>query len=163
MSTPAFLRGVLQLERPLFENVLAAVPEDGVDYQADPKARTARALIEHLIGHNLDLIELLEEGTIHHRNQVPFDTVESAVNQFDTSFAEVIAKLGDMDEEGWNATAQFFAGDHLVMEAPRQQIAWMFFLDSIHHRGQLTTYLRPMGSRVPSIYGPSADDQAPGH
>ncbi len=163
MSTPAFLKSILQYERPLFGNVLAAVPEDGADYRADPKARTARSLIEHLIGHNLDLIELLDEGTIHHRNQVPFDTLESAVTQFDDSLSQVIEKLDDMDEDGWNAPAQFFAGDHLVMEAPRQQIAWMFFLDSVHHRGQLTTYLRPMGSRVPAVYGPSADDQGPSH
>jgi uncharacterized damage-inducible protein DinB len=38
----------------------------------------------------------------------------------------------------------------------------MLFLDSVHHRGQLTTHLRAMGSRVPSLYGPSADDD-PGH
>ena len=36
--------------------------------------------------------------------------------------------------------------------------AWGFLLDIIHHRGQLSTYLRPMGSTVPSIYGPSADE-----
>jgi uncharacterized damage-inducible protein DinB len=36
--------------------------------------------------------------------------------------------------------------------------AWGFFFDAIHHRGQLSTYLRPMGSTVPSIYGPSGDE-----
>jgi uncharacterized damage-inducible protein DinB len=35
---------------------------------------------------------------------------------------------------------------------------WSFLFDAIHHRGQLSTYLRPMGSKVPAIYGPSADD-----
>ena len=39
-----------------------------------------------------------------------------------------------------------------------ENFAWGFLLDAVHHRGQLTTYLRPMGSKVPSIYGPSADD-----
>jgi uncharacterized damage-inducible protein DinB len=43
------------------------------------------------------------------------------------------------------------------MEMPRQGLAWMLMLDAIHHRGQLSTYLRPMGGKVPSIYGPSAD------
>jgi uncharacterized damage-inducible protein DinB len=163
MSTPAFLKGFLEHERTLFRNVLSAVPEGGLDYQADPKARTARALVEHLIGHNLDLIELLDEGTIHHRNQVPFETVESAVAQFDESMAELIAKLDEVDDTRWNAAGQFYAGEHLVMEAPCQQLAWMMFLDAIHHRGQLSTYLRPMGSRVPAIYGPSADDSGEAH
>lgn len=71
--------------------------------------------------------------------------------------------LDDADEGRWNGEGQFFAGDHLVMEAPCQQLAWMFFFDAIHHRGQLSTYLRPMGSRVPAIYGPSADDQGDAH
>ena len=163
MSTPIFFRGLLEHERGLFRNVLAAVPEEGLSYRADPKARTARDLIEHLIGHNLDLMELLDDGTIHHRNQIPFESVDSAVAQFDESFAAVIDRLDGIDSDEWNAVGRFYAGDHLVMEAPRQQLAWMFFLDAIHHRGQLSTYLRPMGSKVPAIYGPSADDSGEEH
>jgi len=163
MSTPAFLKGFLSHERGLFANVLAAVPEEGLSYQADPKARTARALIEHLLGHNLDLIELLDDGDIHHRNQVPFESLDAATAQFDDSFAEVLSKLDEVDEDRWNAPGKFFVGEHLVMEAPCQQLAWMMFLDAIHHRGQLSTYLRPMGGRVPAIYGPSADDQGQAH
>ena len=163
MSTPASFQSFLAHERSLFGNVLRAVTEDGLDYQPDPKARTARQLIEHLIGHNLDLLELLDDGDIHHRNQVPFESLESAVAHFDGSFGEVISTLDRFDEGPWNETGKFYAGEHLVMEAPRQQLAWMMFLDAIHHRGQLSTYLRPMGSRVPAIYGPYADDQGEAH
>jgi uncharacterized damage-inducible protein DinB len=163
MSTPAFFQGFLSHERGLFGNVVAAVPDDGLDYRPEPKARSARELIEHLIGHNLDLQELLDDGVIHHRNQVPFDSVESAVGDLDASFAALIETLGSMDEAAWLETGQFYAGDHLVMEAPRQQLAWMMLFDAVHHRGQLSTYLRPMGSKVPSIYGPSADTQGEAH
>ena len=41
---------------------------------------------------------------------------------------------------------------------PISGFLWMFFFDAIHHRGQLSTYIRPMGGKVPSIYGPSGDD-----
>ena len=163
MSTPAFFQSFLAHERGLFANVIGAVVEDGLEHRADPKARSARELIEHLIGHNLDLQELLDDGVIHHRNQVPFDSVATAVQQFDDSLGAVIDRLNDMDEGQWLEMGQFYAGDHLVMEAPRQQLAWMMLLDAVHHRGQLSTYLRPMGSRVPSIYGPSADDQGEAH
>jgi uncharacterized damage-inducible protein DinB len=44
-----------------------------------------------------------------------------------------------------------------ILLAPRRDLAWMLLLDAVHHRGQLSTYLRPMGGTVPSIYGPSAD------
>ncbi len=163
MSTPAFLNGMLTQERGLFVKVAQAVLEDGLDHRPDPKARSSRELLEHLIGHNLDFVELIDDGVIHHRNQVPFDSLDDGVKQLDDSFATVIEKLGKMDGDKWMAMGKFCAGDQVIMEAPCQQLAWMLFLDSIHHRGQLTTHLRPMGSKVPAIYGPSADDQGDSH
>lgn len=163
MSTPAFLQGVLGHERGLFRNVISAVLEEGRGHRPDPKARSSQELIEHLIGHGQDLIELLDDGVIHHRNQVPFERVEDAVATLDETLGGVIDRLGSMDEETWMSPAKFMAGEHLIMEAPRMQLAWILFLDAVHHRGQLSTHLRPMGSSVPSIYGPSADDQGEGH
>ena len=153
MSTPALLQGILGHDRGLFCKVVGAVPEDGRGYRPDPKARSAEAIIEHLIGHNQDLIELLDDGVIHHRQQVPFETIDDAV----------ATRLGNTDEETWMSPAKFLAGEHVIMEAPRMQLARVLFLDAVHHRGQLSTYLRPMGSKVPAIYGPSADDQGEGH
>ena len=49
-------------------------------------------------------------------------------------------------------------GGAVAYEAPPRDLAWLLFFDSIHHRGQLSAYLHPMGGKVPSIYGPSADD-----
>ena len=49
-------------------------------------------------------------------------------------------------------------GDAPAWEDSVGAFVWGFLFDLIHHRGQLTTYLRPMGGKVPSIYGPSADD-----
>ncbi len=163
MSSPAFLQGILSHERGLFSSVVGAVPEDRRDYRCEPKARSAEELIGHLIGHNLDVLELLDDGVIHHRNNVAFDTIEDAVATLDRTFGEIGDRLGSIDETDWTSSAKFLAEEHLVMEAPRVQMAWMMLLDSIHHRGQLSTYLRPMGSKVPAIYGPSADDAGPEH
>jgi len=163
MSNPEFLQGLLAQERPLFGKVVTAVVESGLDYRPDPKSRCSRELIGHLIGHPLDLAELAEDGVIHHRNQVPFESLPEAVEQLDAAFGKAIDALAATDARLWMAPGKFFVGDHLIMEAPRQQMAWILFLDAVHHRGQLTTHLRAMGSKVPSIYGPSADDQGPGH
>jgi uncharacterized damage-inducible protein DinB len=46
----------------------------------------------------------------------------------------------------------------LLMEQSLGGFLWYLFFDAIHHRGQLSTYIRPMGGKVPSIYGPSGDD-----
>lgn len=161
MSSYAFFQGLVAQERSLFTKVVGAVIEEGLDYRPDPKSRCSRDLIEHLMGHNLDLVELFEEGAIHHRNQVPFESLDQAVEQYDDSFAQVLSALGAMGEALWLEPATFFVGDQVVAEGNRESLAWMMLLDAIHHRGQLSTHLRPMGSKVPGIYGPSADEPAP--
>lgn len=163
MSTLAFFQGLLAQERDIFTKVVGAVLEDGLEYRPDPKSRCSRDLIEHIIGHNLDMAELIDDGVIHHRNQVPFESVDGAVAQLDDSFEALLEKFGTLDEEGWQAPAKFLVGDHVIMEGSREQLAWVLLLDSVHHRGQLSTHLRPMGGKVPSMYGPSADDQMMSH
>lgn len=157
MSSPAFLQSFLIQERGMFRKAAEAVLEDGLGYRPDPKSRCAKDLIEHLIGHNLDLVELLEDGVIHHRNQVSFPALEAGVKQLDDSLGQAIDRLGSATDEQWGTVCRFYVGELIIMEASCEQLAWRMFLDSVHHRGQLTTYLRPMGSKVPSLYGPSAD------
>jgi uncharacterized damage-inducible protein DinB len=53
----------------------------------------------------------------------------------------------------WEGTLEFFG-----QKRPASPMAWSFLFDIVHHRGQITTYLRPMGSTVPQVYGPSADE-----
>jgi uncharacterized damage-inducible protein DinB len=52
----------------------------------------------------------------------------------------------------------FMTGPKQMGEMSRAQIAWFLLHDQIHHRGQLTVYLRLAGGKVPSIYGPSGDE-----
>jgi uncharacterized damage-inducible protein DinB len=53
----------------------------------------------------------------------------------------------------WDGTIEWFGS-----QRPVSSVVWGFLFDIIHHRGQLTTYLRPMGSTVPQVYGPTADE-----
>ena len=146
-------------ETPLFVRVFNAVPTEQLEWRPEPKARTARELLGHLIGHEQDLVELIETGDIHHRMRVAFDGVPQAVELYEQACGEAAAKLAAATDAAWDdSPAKFLAGDQVIMEAPRRDLGWMLLFDSIHHRGQLSTYLRPMGSKVPGIYGPSADD-----
>ena len=54
--------------------------------------------------------------------------------------------------------AQFLVDGSVAWETSLGDMLFGFLFDAIHHRGQLSSYLRPMGAKVPSIYGPSADD-----
>jgi uncharacterized damage-inducible protein DinB len=158
MSSLPFFKNLVAQEKGVFSRVAGAVLEEGLDYRPDPKARSSRELLEHLIGHNLDIVELMQDGVIHHRNQVPIESAEDGVRQLDASFDAAVRALDSIGDEEWGQTGTFMLGEEVIMTGPYEQIAWMMFLDAVHHRGQLSTHLRPMGSRVPAMYGPSADD-----
>lgn len=151
-------------DRPIFVKVCEALPPDQLEWRPHPKSRSAKELLGHLIGHEQDLIELASDGVINHRMQVPFTSLKQAVELYREAQRVLEAKLTALDDRTWDEKpAKFLADGHLIAEMPYSGLMWMFFLDSIHHRGQLSTYLRPMGGTVPSIYGPSADAAASGH
>jgi uncharacterized damage-inducible protein DinB len=77
---------------------------------------------------------------------------------FEKSAAAVNERLAKLDEAGWEKKGRFLMTGAPAWEESMGAFVWGFLLDLIHHRGQLSTYIRPMGGKVPSIYGPSADD-----
>ncbi|MGH7560306.1 MAG: DinB family protein [Gemmatimonadales bacterium] len=157
MSNLAFFRQCYEHECARHQSVVAAAIPDQLDWRPEPRSRSARELIGHLIGHDQDMIELIDAGVIHHRMQVPFTTLDDAVSILTRSQTEACEKLGAFPEERWDRVAEFRVGDRVIWSAPTSGLMWTLLFDSIHHRGQLSTYLRPMGGKVPAIYGPSAD------
>jgi uncharacterized damage-inducible protein DinB len=87
------------------------------------------------------------------------ETSEALVKALDKSAAEARAALGGTTDEFLMTPWKLLARGQIVMETPR----WEMIQDTInhwaHHRGQMTVYLRLLGAKVPSIYGPSADDK----
>ncbi|HEV8216524.1 MAG TPA: DinB family protein, partial [Gemmatimonadaceae bacterium] len=67
--------------------------------------------------------------------------------------AAMMERWAALTDEKWEGKLPFFGSDR-----PAGPMAWGFLFDIIHHRGQITTYLRPMGSTVPQVYGPTADE-----
>ena len=157
MTNAEFFAHLCSTEHPRFLGVLQATPADRLDYRPHPRSRSASELIAHLIGHELDLQELVETGSINHRMHVPFRDVAEALDIYRSAHASLEPKLAAVAEADWVSPGQFIVGGKMLMEMPRRDLAWMLLLDAVHHRGQLSTYLRPMGGTVPSIYGPSAD------
>ena len=157
MSNREFFLHLCSTEHQRFVDVIKATPDAGLEYRPHPRSRSTFELIAHLIGHEQDLIELAESGDINHRMHVPFSGIDDALRVYREANESVKAKVGAMDDAAWEGMGKFLAGGQLIMTAPRRDLAWMLLLDAVHHRGQLSTYLRPMGAAVPSIYGPSAD------
>ena len=158
MTNLEFCRQTRKAELPKFVNVLKAVPQGRLDYRPDPKARTAQELAWVLAQEEAALLSLLDTGTVEWKEEKPPARVEDIVAAFQKSATAVNERLAKLDEAGWEKKGKFLMAGGPPWEDSIGQFLWGFLFDAIHHRGQLTTYLRPMGSKVPSIYGPSADD-----
>ena len=144
-------------ELPAFVRVLKAVPASRLDYRPDPKSRTAAELAWLLATEEAALVALIDDGSVDWKDGTPPKTTAEIVAAFEKNAAAADERIAKLDEAGWQKKAKFLMGGTPVWEDAVSEMAWGFLFDAIHHRGQLSTYLRPMGGNVPSIYGPSAD------
>ena len=133
-------------------NVIARIP-DGSDYRPDPKSRTAKEIAWQIVAEEKMIIEALEEGSAEWNPGDAPATMKEIADLYEKQSADIAKRLENLPEERWNGTLKFFGSDR-----PASPMAWSFLFDVVHHRGQITTYLRPMGSTVPQIYGPSGDE-----
>ncbi len=132
--------------------VIARIPE-GSDYKPDPRSRTAQQIAWQIVCEEKMIIEALETGTAAWAPPPMPPTVKEIVDAYDRLNAEMPARWKAIPEERWTGTVHFFGRDRSA-----SAMAWSFLFDIVHHRGQISTYLRPMGSTVPQIYGPSGDE-----
>lgn len=158
MTNLEFCLARRKAELPAFVRVLKAVPQGRLDYRPDPKARTAAALAWLLATEEAGLVSLLDKGVVEWKELPPPARIDEIVAAFERDAAAVNERLGRLGEAGWEKKVKLVMGEGGAWEDTMAEMAWGFLFDAIHHRGQLSTYLRPMGSKVPSIYGPTADD-----
>ena len=158
MTNLEFCKSRRKAELPAFVRVLKALPQGRLDYRPDPKARTAAELASVLVAEEAALVTLLDTGTIHWKEDPPARNVDEIVAAYERNAAAVDARLARLDDAGWEKKGRFLMEGSPAWEDTIGQFMWGFLFDAVHHRGQLSTYLRPMGGKVPSIYGPSADD-----
>ena len=78
----------------------------------------------------------------------------------DKAVAQAKEALQQTSDAHLATTWRLLAGGQVALEQPRYEIIRDTFLHSAHHRGQMTVYLRLLGSKVPSVYGPTADDSS---
>jgi uncharacterized damage-inducible protein DinB len=90
----------------------------------------------------------------------PLNTTAELVAALDKAVAQAREALQKTTDAHLETPWRLLAGGHLAMEQPRHQVIRDTFLHSAHHRGQMTVYLRLLGSKVPSVYGPTADDRS---
>ena len=88
------------------------------------------------------------------------NTSAELVAALDQAVAQARAALQKTTDAHLETPWRLLAGGQLAFEQPRHQVIRDTFLHSAHHRGQMTVYLRLLGLKVPSVYGPTADDRS---
>jgi uncharacterized damage-inducible protein DinB len=133
-------------------NVLARIPESS-EYRPDPRSRTAQEIAWQIVCEEKMLIDAIESGKAEWAPPPMPDSMRDVLAAYERQSADVVRRWDALPQARWDGALEFFGS-----ERPASPMAWSFLFDIVHHRGQITTYLRPMGSTVPQIYGPSADE-----
>ncbi len=170
MHTSSIQQNILaELDRELAvtRRVLERVPDDKFDYQPHPKSMKLGTLASHIVN-LLKFKQLFVEAD--HRDFLdpnapkpppsPTTTAE-LLSRFDQFSADLRGALAESSDEKLTDSFQLRRGEEVLMDRPKGAAMRIMGLNhSIHHRGQLTVYLRLLDIPVPGIYGPSADEAA---
>ncbi|MGE3706498.1 MAG: DinB family protein [Vicinamibacterales bacterium] len=152
--------GLMESEVPTTCKVLGAVKGDNRDYKPDPKARTAWQLATHIATSDAWFLDSIINGTFAFdpeaakRAEAQLTSPADVVAFYRTEIPARLATIKAMPDAHLTRDVDFFG----MMKQPAVAYLGLANNHSVHHRGQLAAYLRPMGSSVPSIYGGSADE-----
>lgn len=142
--------------------VVQAIPEEGFEFRPHEKSRSVKELINTLIAEIYMTKAFVEGQSVTAENAGSFfanvkpQTIAEAVEQMTKANNEFLASLTAATEDSLKAPVKFFHRETTADDA-----IFNMMMDLVHHRGQLSVYVRLAGGKVPSIYGPSADEEMP--
>ena len=146
-----------QNEKGTFLRVMKAVPADQADYKPHPRSTSSGDLLWLLAAELDDACSLIDRGEVNYAYK-PSPGVSESIAAYEKHAAALQDRLAHLDDAKWDSPARLLMEGKVLWEATLGDMLFGFLFDAIHHRGQLSSYLRPMGAKVPSIYGPSGDD-----
>jgi uncharacterized damage-inducible protein DinB len=146
----------LRNEQPLTQTIIEAIPAGKSDYKPDTVSRSALELAWHIVGAEQMFLDGVARGAFDFsstRKPAEITSPAQLATWYGQMFVEKTTLLENLSGEQLVQILDF-AG---VFNLPSVAYLEFSLKHSIHHRGQLSMYLRPMGAKVPSIYGPSYD------
>lgn len=151
-----YLLGVLKGESRTTISVLAAVPGVHLDYRPDPWAKTANELLRHIASADNFFLRSVADGAfVPGSVKIPEEvtTPQQVVEWYAAEHAKNLEAVAGLPAEDLAKMVNFRG----MFERQAFTFLEMGLLHTVHHRGQLSTYLRAMGGKVPAIYGESYD------
>jgi uncharacterized damage-inducible protein DinB len=141
--------------------VIEAVPCDNCGWKPDPTSKSALELAWHIASSECFFLNGIAAGKFERTGDgsmpASIKTPADLLKWYDENHAKATSQLSQLKGDSLAAPIDFFG----MFTFPAVTYAGFQCSHSIHHRGQLSSYLRPMGGKVPSIYGPSADEGLP--
>ena len=150
------LLGSLKNEQRTTKNVIEAIPDGKGDYRPDPHAKSALELAWHIATAEIRFLETVLNGAFDMASRPRPDSIKSGADigaYYAEGFQQNFEKLAQFRGEGLIKMIDFRG----LFALPAVSYVHIALTHSVHHRGQLSTYLRPMGGKVPAIYGESYD------
>ncbi len=150
---------VWEREFPTTLKVLRAYPAAKADFKPHERSRTAKELAWTFVQEEA-MIEHVLKGSVDFSVPMPPppQTFPEVLSAYEKSHREMVGKVKAAPDADLKKTIKFPVAPKQMGDVPRMAVLWMMLMDGIHHRGQFSVYLRMAGGKVPSIYGPSADE-----
>jgi len=141
------------------QKILDAYPADRGDLRPAPKSKTATELA-FMFTMEQGLAAMGLAGKIEMGGQRPPvpATFAETVTAFGPAWQATLANVKAAGDDVLNRTLQFPTGKGQMGEMRAMDVLWLVLMDMVHHRGQLSVYLRMADGKLPSIYGPTADE-----
>ena len=163
MSIQKALLIELQREKENTLRMLQALPNEQFGWRPHEKSMTLGELANHIVElHNWVAFVFTQNELDFKTQYVPsvLQTKEELIAVLEKGYEENKAIIGSLEEENYFSTWTLRAGEHVIVSLPKAG-AIRFIVNNhlIHHRGQLSVYLRLLNVPVPGIYGPSADER----
>ena len=138
--------------------VFAAFPADRLEYRPHEVSKTAHELIWVIADEEREMVEGCLKGKFAWAARKAPQTRDDMIREYKKSHQGLVKKVKQAGEELFLKELKFMVAKGKTGDVSGRDILWMMLHDQIHHRGQLSVYLRLVGAKVPSIYGPSADE-----
>jgi uncharacterized damage-inducible protein DinB len=161
MSTPAIPLAEFDIEMATTRRLLERVPDADGTWRPHPKSFPIAHLAQLIAGMPGWFVNTLRETSLDLQVQEGYSIQPTAVllDRFDRLVPAARAALADVTGPALGEQWSLRAGDHVLFSSPRGEVVRNHLSHLVHHRGQLSVYLRLLDVPVPSIYGPTADEK----
>ena len=170
MTNKEFFISSWEKDFPVTAKAFRSLPDDKdkLNFHHHAKFRSPWEIVNHIGPHAREISQALSEGKMDLVNEGKFDlagpsiykSCEDAAKGVEEYSSKLIELAKKCDDASWESKIiPIYWGAMKMFEAPLMNACWMLFYDTIHHRGQLTSYYRAIGSTQPSLMGPTTEEE----